>query len=649
MMSHLDLSGCKKRKRGETVFKFKTFGQRGYPAEFNGSFLQNVRELLEFGQVETHLSGAMTSWSFQLEVFRHPSLHVLLFVIEEPIELSFHHHCQHCQYIGWGHHMICNKKYHFLLPSKNTIPACLSHDNTNSMCKSNLIGLQGHTMHGVFHSNGFGHLLCINGLETGSDLAGYQIMEFWDRLCAGLGARKVSFKDTSQKKGMDLRLLHAVAYGKPWFGRWDYVFGRGSFGINLDMYESAVKALQNVPLCLLAHHLDARKNDILILLSRYQILSGHSLITLGDLFNFMLELTLEVPKDSSTTYSSQYPGLILSDTSCRWSPKRVEMAIRVVIQALKRAELRWVSRQEVRDAARAYIGDTGLLDFVLKSLGNHIVGKYFVRRCLNPVTKVLEYCLEDISNEFPKQEEFLMVTNEAKLKPHQKVTWVQLMKDIISLYKNVLVEQKEMTSAEGLGTISVASRIILDTKYFFKEYGGEFGSKSVVNKSKLYCAVVWSTCDGGALSLVKVATPYECFILENNATFDELKVEVQKTFREIYLGLRNFIAESVTGFNLKGTDLVFEMVRPGGKITFEGIEGQREIVNSGIYEGLTSNFVVDCGCGTKYDDGERMVCCDICDVWQHTRCVQIPNSEEIPNIFLCKTCEQDILHFPSIP
>lgn len=100
MMSHLDLSGCKKRKRGETVFKFKTFGQRGYPAEFNGSFLQNVRELLEFGQVETHLSGAMTSWSFQLEVFRHPSLHVLLFVIEEPIELSFHHHCQHCQYIG---------------------------------------------------------------------------------------------------------------------------------------------------------------------------------------------------------------------------------------------------------------------------------------------------------------------------------------------------------------------------------------------------------------------------------------------------------------------------------------------------------------------------------------------------------------------
>ncbi|KAL2545806.1 PHD finger protein MALE STERILITY 1 [Forsythia ovata] len=119
----------------------------------------------------------------------------------------------------------------------------------------------------------------------------------------------------------------------------------------------------------------------------------------------MLELKFQVPKDSSTLYSSQYPGLVLSDTSCRWSPKRVEMAIRVVIQALKRAELRWVSRQEVRDAARAYIGDTGLLDFVLKSLGNHVVGKYFIRRCLNPVTKVLEYCLQDILCKFPKQEE----------------------------------------------------------------------------------------------------------------------------------------------------------------------------------------------------------------------------------------------------
>jgi len=30
-------------------------------------------------------------------------------------------------------------------------------------------------MHGIFHSNGSGHLLCVNGLETGSNLGGMTI------------------------------------------------------------------------------------------------------------------------------------------------------------------------------------------------------------------------------------------------------------------------------------------------------------------------------------------------------------------------------------------------------------------------------------------------------------------------------------------
>lgn len=60
--------------------------------------------------------------------------------------------------------------------------------------KSNiLVESNGHVMHGVLHSNGFGHLLCVNGLENGSDLAGYQIVEFWDRLCTGLRVRLVFF------------------------------------------------------------------------------------------------------------------------------------------------------------------------------------------------------------------------------------------------------------------------------------------------------------------------------------------------------------------------------------------------------------------------------------------------------------------------
>lgn len=85
------------------------------------------------------------------------------------------------------------------MPSKDTLAACLSYEGNciggtdSGIGKLNLImELQGHILHGVFHSNGFGHLLCINGLEMGSDLPGYQVMDFWDRLCNSLQARLLS-------------------------------------------------------------------------------------------------------------------------------------------------------------------------------------------------------------------------------------------------------------------------------------------------------------------------------------------------------------------------------------------------------------------------------------------------------------------------
>ncbi|XVF10604.1 hypothetical protein REPUB_Repub07fG0196800 [Reevesia pubescens] len=421
MSSCLDIVGvaaCRKRRRSaadQRVFKFNSFGENGYPVVFDGSFRENVKALLEYGHLEENnlCNNGMLSWSFQLEVHRHPPFHILLFVVEEPIEASINLHCKHC------------------------------HDESNfddpnpKKGKFSLVELQGHIMHGVFHSNGFGHLLCVNGMEMGSNLAGDQIMEFWDRLCTGLQARKVSLNDTSKKQGMELRLLYGVAYGPPWFGRWGYKFGRGCYGVNEPIYQKAMEAIRGMPLCLLSHHLSISYNDISVIFSRYQALSDHSLVTLSDLFQFMLELRSRLPKKNSI--DSCNPA-ILVETNCRWSPKRVEAATRVIVEALKSAEFRWVSRQEVRDTARAYIGDTGLLDFVLKSLGNHVVGNYLVRRCLNPVTKVLEYCLEDISTVFPNPEAFVL--NNSKAKPRCKITKAQLMKDISYLYKHILKDQK---------------------------------------------------------------------------------------------------------------------------------------------------------------------------------------------------------------
>lgn len=96
-------------------------------------------------------------------------------------------------FLGWGTHTICNKKYHFVLPSKETMVAASSSSNSKSMLSLRLMELEGHILHGVFHSNGFGHLLCLNGLEMGNSLPGYLLMDFWDRLCNALKARLASY------------------------------------------------------------------------------------------------------------------------------------------------------------------------------------------------------------------------------------------------------------------------------------------------------------------------------------------------------------------------------------------------------------------------------------------------------------------------
>ena len=113
-----------------------------------------------------------------------------------------------------------------------------------------------------------------------------------------VGYRKIGLNDASHKKGMELRLLHGVAKGEPWFGRWGYRFGSGTYGVTQKIYEKALESVRNVPLCLLNHHLTSLNRETPILLSRYQTLSTEPLITLSDLFMFMLHLHSRLPRDN---------------------------------------------------------------------------------------------------------------------------------------------------------------------------------------------------------------------------------------------------------------------------------------------------------------------------------------------------------------
>lgn len=466
----------------------------------------------------------------------------------------------------------------------------------------------------------------------------------------------VSLVDTARKGQMELRLLHCVAYGDTWFGRWGYRYGRPSYGVALQSYEQSVHALQSIPLCVLLPHLSCFSQELPMVVTKYQAISGHKLLNLGDLIRFMLELRTRLPATSVT--AMDYRG-IMSEASCRWSAKRVDMAARAVVDALRRSEpaARWVTRQEVRDAARAYIGDTGLLDFVLKSLGNHIVGNYVVRRAMNPVTKVLEYCLEDVSSVLPAVGG---VPSNGKMRVRFQLTRAQLMRDLVYLHRHVLKEPSQALTTGAFGAIPVAVRMVLDIKHFVKDYNEGIVAASNGGVGHVYvnlcCTLLvrnWSP---------ELVPPYETVTVPAHATVGELKWEVQRLFREMYLALRSFTAESVVGIGVGqeaspvlglievgSAALVVEgRVSEGEQQQGDDEDDQRKEAAAVCEGGGDGGRVVECACGADDDDGERMACCDICEAWQHTRCAGIADTEDVPHVFLCSRCDNDVVSLPSL-
>ena len=137
-------------------------------------------------------------------------------------------------------------------------------------------------------------------------------------------------------------------------------------------------------------------------------------------------------------------------------------------------------------------------------------------------------------------------------------------------------------------------------------------------------------------------------------------------FREMYLGLRTFTAESVVGLGVSQDACpVLGLVDVGSAVVVEGAVGeqrqQEEVgaddqgippANEGVMAvsegGGDGERVVDCACGADDDDGERMACCDICEAWQHTRCAGIKDADDAPHVFVCSRCDNDVLSFPPL-
>ncbi|KAL3719620.1 hypothetical protein ACJRO7_004575 [Eucalyptus globulus] len=366
------LQACGKRKRRPKIFNFGDFCDPGCPIKPAG---------------------------MRCTLLMHQKTGVVIppYTVQETMTPSSPSFCDHCRSAGWGNHYMSGRRYHLIIPKDGCWSRPLEECDLDE---------PNHLLHGLIHVNGFGHLICINGIEGGSKfLCGREIMDLWDRICNNLLVRKVTVEDVSRKRSMDLRLLYGVAYGHTWFGRWSYRFLRGSFGVKEHHYHQAMEFLGSLELVKVLEDFSGTEHfkEIKHIICHYKGMSKTDSVTIKDLLKYMMTVKSHSTRESnpaivagpltslkwklSTRASLQNKHLsqmkpikfrkftsAVAEMDSRWPARRMEQAAEVIVNALL----------EARDAARLHVGDTGLFDNVLKILNNVIVGdhvrQFFLRR-----------------------------------------------------------------------------------------------------------------------------------------------------------------------------------------------------------------------------------------------------------------------------
>ncbi|XP_049371987.1 PHD finger protein MALE MEIOCYTE DEATH 1-like [Solanum verrucosum] len=642
-----------KKKGVSNFYEFHSFLDPGCPIMPMGPFRDNIRYFLqECAEVEEYTIEGMPIWCTFL-VHKIKGVLIPLYTIEENVKSSVRTFCDHCRCAGWSHHLVSKRKYHLIIPAdsewKNHLDDGVFDDQT-------------HILHGLIHSNGFGHLISLNGIEGGSKyLCGREVMDLWDRICTSFRARKITVEDVSRKHMMDLRLLYGVAYGHTWFGRWGYKFSHGSFGIMEHHYEKAIEMLSSIELDQVIDDFRyiSRSNVMKQVIACYRGLSNTPLITVRDLFRFILavkscnsvkekpNVAAPVVRACSSRYlmrnaapnksvgmekSVRYRKFsnVAASLDSRWPVRRLEFTADVIVEALreKREAIRsgscGMSRQEARDAARLHIGDTGLIDYVLKSMNNVIIGGYVVRRAVNRATRVLEYTIQELRNcDQPEQEKLPEPFQDSAVIPA-----ADAYTDVLCLYNNLLLSFAESDE------LSLAVRIVSDSKQFLKEW--PFSDDPDDSLLRFICCILPNS-NGLEAVFTKGYPPGEVVEVPLHSTIGDLKIAVESAMRDTYCIMDNLMITDIAGMEqLEDYEVLFGIVQSGSELWVRGfgLDLDSELKN----EGGSDNWTVNCRCGARDDDGERMVSCDICEIWQHTRCCGIEDSEVVPPLFVCEAC-----------
>ncbi|BBN67665.1 RING/FYVE/PHD zinc finger superfamily protein [Prunus dulcis] len=585
---------------------------------------------------------------------------VCLDIVEEDVARSRSVYCDHCRVVGWSGHPVCWKRYHFIIKADgNSIggyhkPCMCCGDVVHiyeSKCKScnldastndvedwvyNQLENTTHLLHGVVHSNGFGHLLRVNGRKVAQGF-------FLDAISwtFGIGSVKhfemVSVMDVSKKYGLEYRLLHSIIKGHPWYGDWGYEFAAGSFALTRDSYKLAIETLSSLPLSIFlsqGRKLGSRIHDIIL---RYKSLSERELENMRDLFGVLISLVHDAHKCSSRVDDavSKKRRASTSEVLCTWNSdiECVEEAMLKVLRAVSGSN--WVSGRNLKGAVYK-VAPPELLDYCLRELGGKMVADgMVVCSRYNPDTEAFEYRLEAGS---ASSKESTACTGSSI---SSRLSEETILLDMRCLYEAMLQPQTMMKNVPQVTrdlTISSAEKLLY-CKQFVKDYKPE---KMSTNDPSVTCVLCRVEFTDESEEYASINPPPELIVL-SNATVSDLKIAASKAFQDVYLILKRFKAEELLDYG--GVDESTQIKHLLGSTESVRVRGRcnaKSVWSKYMMERGIERWTVDCSCGAKDDDGERMFTCDVCGVWRHTKCSGIPDSDSVPAKFVCDRCKSSI-------
>uniref|UniRef100_A0A8I6WZ14 Zinc finger PHD-type domain-containing protein n=2 Tax=Hordeum vulgare subsp. vulgare TaxID=112509 RepID=A0A8I6WZ14_HORVV len=500
---------------------------------------------------------------------------VVMDVVEEDVPRARRVHCDHCTVAGWSRHPVCGKKYHFIIRNEK-MPSC----KTCWRCG-----------------------LMVQLFET----------------------RKVSVLDVSKKFEVDYRVLNAVATGCSWYGQWGFKLGSGSFGITSETYCKAIENLSSVSLSHFFPHSRYPRNQLQDTIAFYQSLSKRPLVTFRDLFLYVLGLAAS--KNVHTHPVTMHKRELAHDADLKdgnWADEKIKQAMDVALKVLRAAD-RWVAVRTLKAATAHPIGSPQLVDYCIKTIvGTRTYdGMIVVVRC-NSETNTIEYRL---TNEILPPKNVSMPTREHLRRDIKFLYDALLFRHTMQPYKPEQIHEHAKRHAT----------ILLDCKQFIKHYDLEEDflpqNNSVLH---IWCQVELLDQAGDPPSL-----PAELLTLPQTATVGDLKMEATRTFRSIYLMLQSFVANQLLDCSTADdTTQVKLLFGEKGSVSIQGkcVGGERRVAIYRMERGV-DKWTVDCSCGAKDDDGERMLSCDSCHVWQHTRCIGISDFDQVPKRYVCASCK----------